>query len=372
VQLTGNARQRLEWVLGLYYFRELVDDDQPANVGLEFFHGAANFDPLLHIINRNYAAYGQAAYKLSRRLTATVGIRAGNDLADVGREQVGYPTPNVQQPFVRRSADWNSWLPRAGVSFQWTPTLMLYASAAEGSKSGGFNGRAGSIEEFNQYEPETVRNIELGLRSDWFEQRLRVNATLFYSQYRDFQILLNRSVTVNGQPTPFSFVGNMPRASIRGAEMMVQAVPLPGLKLLTALGITDGRYEDILPGAPVSLDSQFVDAPKVTVTAGAEYATRIRADYQLTARIDYVHKSTIQFDYGNSSLVAQRPYGLVNARITLQSRKPQASVYLFCQNLGDAHYAVGGIDDGPSGSLGEVVRQMGPPREWGLGADYRF
>ena len=372
LQWTGKSNDRLDWVFGLYYFRETVDDDQPVNIALEYFNGAANFNPLLHIVNQNYAAYGQATLALSNRLKLTLGARAGNDRADVGRLQVDYPIPTIEQPFVRGVADWNSLLPRAGLTFQWTPDLMIYSSASEGSKSGGYNGRAGSIAEFNRYDPEKVWSFELGLRSDWLDRRLRLNATAFYSLYRDFQILLNRSVTVDGKPTPFSFVGNMPRASIRGGELTLQAIPMSGLRLLTGLGVTDGRYEEILAGAPVTLQSQFVDTPKFTVTAGTEYTTHLGARYQLVSRVDYVHKSTIQFDYGNSPYVAQRPYGVLNARLTLQMPDPDLSVFVFGQNLTDTHYAVGGLDDGPTGSLGEIVKQMGPPREWGFGARYRF
>jgi len=48
------------------------------------------------------------------------------------------------------------------------------------------------------------------------------------------------------------------------------------------------------------------------------------------------------------------------------------SVYLFGTNLTDTHYALGGLDDGPNGGLGEVIKLMGPPRQWGLGAQYGF
>jgi len=251
---------------------------------------------------------------------------------------------------------------------------MTYVSAAEGSKTGGFNGRAGSIAEFNGFEPEKVWTYELGLRSDWLDERLRLNATLFYSRYTDFQILLNRSVTdpVTGNPVPFSFVGNMPKATITGGEFAMTAIPLEGVKLTAGLGITDGKYKEVLTGAPVTTYSQFVDAPKFTFTAGAEYSVALAYATQLIGKIDYIHKSTIQYDYGNSPLVAQSPYGLLNARATVKFKNTRVSVFVFGTNLTDVHYAVGGLDDGPGGSLGEVVKQMGAPREWGLGAEARF
>lgn len=365
---------RLSWVAGLYYFDEIARDEQPAVVAQELLYGAANFDPRLYIENRNYAAYGQASWQLTDKLKITAGGRAGNDWTEVNRIVVGYPTPDVQQPFISRSASWSSFLPRASLEYQWTNDVMVYVSAAEGSKSGGFNGRAGTSAEFNRFEPEKVWSYESGVRSDWWDERLRLNAAAFYSVYSDFQILVNRSVTdpVTGNPVPFSFVGNMPRAVIKGGELALTAVPMAGLEVSAGLGIADGDYRTVVSGAPVTTRSEFVNTPKVTVTTAVEYAAPVGSTARLAARVDYIHKSTIQYDSGNSPLVAQDPYGLLNARLTLTFRSGDISLFLFGTNLTNAHYAVGGIDDGPGGSLGEVIKLMGPPRQWGVGGEYRF
>jgi iron complex outermembrane receptor protein len=115
-----------------------------------------------------------------------------------------------------------------------------------------------------------------------------------------------------------------------------------------------------------------VNAPKYTVTGAAEYPLALGKAGTFEGRADYIHKSTIQYDYGNSPLIAQDPFGLLNARLTWQPRSSPVSVFLFGTNLTDVHYAVGGIDDSPTGSLGEVVKLIGPPREWGIGLQYRF
>jgi iron complex outermembrane receptor protein len=246
-------------------------------------------------------------------------------------------------------------------------------SAAEGSKAGGFNGRAASIAELNQFDPEKVWTYELGLRSDWWDKRVRLNATAFYSDYKDFQIQINKSVTdpVTGKPVPYSVVGNMPKASIKGGELTLAIVPANGLQLLGGLGITDGKYKEIIEGAPVTTDSQFVNTPKVTATAGVQYDAQLGKN-ELITRIDYIYKSAIQYDYGNSPLVEQPAFGLLNARLTLRTSDSGLSWSVFGTNLTDEHYAVGGHDDGPNGSLGFVLKQMGPPREWGISAQYRY
>jgi len=372
-QATGTSLgERLHWVAGLYYFRERAQDIQPLNIALEIFHGAANLSYNNYVVNNNYAGYGQATFDLTDKLKLTAGGRLSADTVNAQRDQTGYPIPVIQQPLVYHSASWVSFLPRVGLDYQWTPKVMTYVSLAKGAKSGGFNGRASSIAEFTQFEPEKVWAYEVGIRSEWLDQRLRINATGYFSDYRDFQIQLNRSMTdpETGLPVAFSFVGNMPKATIKGGEASVTALPLAGLRLSASLGITEGRYITVIHGAPVTTESQFVNAPRNTVTAGAEYSKTLKRVGQLTGRVDYIHKSRIQYDYGNSPLVAQDPYGLLNARITWQPPHSRMSYYAFGTNLTDTHYAVGGLDDGPGGSLGEVVKLMGAPREWGLGATF--
>ena len=374
-QATGTSfSSKLHWVTGLYYFREKAQDLQPVNIALEIFHGSANVSYNNYVVNQNPAMYGQTTLALAKKLNLTAGARLSEDLVDAQRIQVGYPVPTVQQPLVSKAANWTSFLPRIGLDYQWTPKVMIYTSVAEGEKNGGYNGRASSVAEFTRFEPEKVWTFEEGLRSEWFNQRVRLNATGFYSDYRDFQIQINRSMIdpVSGLPVAFSYVGNMPKATIKGGEFSLTAVPVSSLLLSAGLGITDGRYISITPGAPVTTSSQFVNSPKYTFTVGAEYSSTLRRAAQFTGRVDYVRKTKIEYDYGNSPLVAQAPYGLLNARVSWQKPEGRLSIFCFGKNLANSHYAVGGLDDGPGGSLGEVVKLMGSPREWGLGMQYRF
>jgi iron complex outermembrane receptor protein len=251
---------------------------------------------------------------------------------------------------------------------------MGYVSAAEGEKSGGFNGRAASVAEFNRYDPEKVWTYELGMRSDLLDQRVRLNATLFYSRYVDMQVQLNKSVTdpVTGQPVPFTVVGNMPSADIRGGEAELTVIPVERLKIIAGLGITDGRYRKLLAGAPMTLNDRFINTPKTTIDFAAEYAVPLGADYEVSGRLDYIQKSRIEYDYGNSPLVSQPAFSLLNARLRLDANRYGLSVSVFGTNLSNKVYAEGGHDDGVNGSLGFVLQQMAPPREWGVSAEYRF
>lgn len=368
LQASGEGfNDRLTWVTGLYYFTEDARDDNSYDVALEFFGGAANFYQNLLISNDSYAIYGQGTYALTDRLNLTAGGRYGYEEKSVLREQGSQET-------IEPSGHWSSFLPRIGLDFHWTPSLMTYVSAAEGTKSGGFNGRAASVAEFNKFDPEKVWTYEVGMRSDWLDRRVRLNATAFYSRYSDMQIQVNASVNdpVTGQPVPFTIVGNLPSTEIQGAEIELTVIPVDRLRLTGSLGLADGKYKTLIPGSPVSTDDEFVNTPKVSYTASAEYDMKIAGNYDLTGRVDYIHKSRTEYDYGNSAIVAQKPYGLLNARLNLAIPQTALTFSLFATNLTDEEYALGGHDDGVGGSLGFVVKQMAPPREYGISAEYRF
>jgi len=207
-------------------------------------------------------------------MKATAGIRFNRDEKSVLRGEIsvsqrhsfGASTNNAP---TTKSATWDSSSPRLGLNYQWTPGLMTYLSAADGFKSGGFNGRAGTVAAFNEYGPEKVRTYEGGLRSDWLNNRLRFKRNLFYSVYTDLQL---RSMCRPGSqrtPVPAQIVGNIPLAHIKGAELEFIAVPLSGFTVNADVGLIDARYKTIAAGAPVTLGTPFIDTPKVLGDVGA-------------------------------------------------------------------------------------------------------
>src|SRR5690625_3140635 len=82
---------------------------------------------------------------------------------------------------------------------------MLYASATRGFKSGGFDFGSSTPEDQKRgYAPEYLWSYELGMKSQWLEDRLRVNATAFFYDYKDLQVTLYKdninAITRNGPP----------------------------------------------------------------------------------------------------------------------------------------------------------------------------
>src|SRR6185436_3885946 len=89
------------------------------------------------------------------------------------------------------SATFTQLSPRVSVQYQWTPAIMTYYTYSQGFGAGGFTG--GNIfflpnGGFGSYGPETLTDQEIGLRSDLFGRRLRLNVSAFTGDYDDIQI----------------------------------------------------------------------------------------------------------------------------------------------------------------------------------------
>lgn len=132
---------------------------------------------------------------------------------------------------------WTEFTPMAGLSYQVNDDIMVFFTWAQGFKSGGFNGRATTPSTIGPYDPETADNFEIGIKSDWFDNRLRVNLNAFQTKVEDFQqAFIRPSQGAGGQETVQSNLGEV---ETKGFELEIQAIPMEGLTLWANVGYLD-------------------------------------------------------------------------------------------------------------------------------------
>ncbi len=125
------------------------------------------------------------------------------------------------------SETWTDFTPMAGITYRFTDDIMAYFTYAEGFTAGGFNGRGGSVSTIGPFEPEKADNFELGVKSEWFDRRLRANITAFKTEVKDFQTAFIRPAPGGGgQETIQSNLGAL---ETEGVELELSAVPTEGL-----------------------------------------------------------------------------------------------------------------------------------------------
>ncbi|MGH8240288.1 MAG: TonB-dependent receptor, partial [Steroidobacteraceae bacterium] len=337
-QFTGALfQERLKWLLGGYYFNEkglgalelnlasgvfaalealpgplpngFGGRGNPRNISLDNDVTASN-----DVRNETYAAFTDVSFDVTDWLTLEAGLRQNWDDKEFSPVLLKIASNvYIAPPGSRFAASFTSFTPRFAVQVKPAEAILLYGSYAKGFKSGGFNGRPlTSIAEINQFEPEEVASYELGVKSEWFDRRLVINAAAFTSDYTNIQLLVV-------QP-PANFVYNAGAGRIRGVEIETNARLFGALTFNGSLGYLDAEYsevgQNVAPGqsVPITLSSKFIKTPKWTWSAGGQYDIGLASSGTLSLRADYSHKSGYFNDVSNSPQIYQPGFGLLSAR----------------------------------------------------------
>lgn len=375
LQVTGKALDdRLSYVLGGFYFKEKASDIATADLAIGLWPPLAltpPFSPAVFIQNytnnRSLAAYGQVDYELFPKFSVTVGGRYTSD-------KKTFTSINVRQRDlvqfinVTRDVTFNKFTPRIGVNYKANRDLLLYASFSRGFKQGGFNGRPlASADEVTQYAPETLDTYEAGVKAQWLGGQLTTNLAVFHSIYRDIQLTVNQ--------TPLNFVANAAKGKIDGFEFETIMRPAHWLSFNAAVGYLDARYTEVGQGLgptqilPITLNSQFVKAPKWTVTTGGDVKHEFNDGSSASLRVDYSVYSKIYNDVANTPIITDDGYGLLSARLSYTLPNKAITVSVFGTNLTNSLYFVSG---NASGAFGLAEASYGRPREWGISAGWQF
>ena len=392
LQVTGALfNERLQYVLGAYYFEEDGTDDVfvpiygalPTPAGLLALPLYINNFVLVD--NSSKAVFGQGTFDLTDQLAVTFGLRYTEDDKSFGYRQYISPDPGgniavlallgppvtVPGPagdivlWDEVSDEFTELNIRAGIEYQFNDDTLLYFTYADGYKSGGFNfryvvPRADPL----AFDPETLESFEVGVKWQGLDNRLRLNAAGFISEYGDVQIQLFET---GGGP----LTQNAGVADIIGVEVEVTAVPHERLLINAGFGYIDAEYDELnLPttnvAQAISLKTKLPNTPETTVNISADY-THPLAWGSLVVRGDYRYTDDLYNDAQNSPFLYQDGYHTFNASLTFSTGNWDFSV--FGTNLADKRFITSG--DSNFG-LGFHEANYNRPREFGGLIRYRF
>ena len=140
----------------------------------------------------------------------------------------------------------SSFAPRFTVDFQATPNVFLYASAAKGVRSGGFNtanavSATGILAEEVAYDEETNWTYEAGFKTNLFDRRVLFNASVFHVDWNNAQV---SSFTNN--PTavaPVRIVRNAGNIKANGFEAQLELKPVKMFGLGGSVTYSDPKFQ---------------------------------------------------------------------------------------------------------------------------------
>lgn len=372
----GSGQERLKWLVGLYYFTEDMINIGPVESVRNTFVSGAIVD------NRSAAAFGQLTYDLTDRLSVTLGGRYTDEemhsIVDDRHQYVtgifnpalpgfiAVPPPPAAgairiQPNNKFTTEASEFDPYVNVSYQWTDTLMTYASYSTGFKSGGFTQRIAPGRTVTAFDPEYVEVYEIGWK--WSTERLRATGAVFVTDYTDLQVNVSRQLGGNLQ--------NASDAQLKGFELELTAALTPRLQVSAGTGYLDSKYERVMPTVEFSIDNRLPSTPEWQANASATYRLPVGAlSGEIVTRVDWSFVDDHFVEAQNIPTLFQPSWSVFNAAVTYVHDSGNWEIGLQGRNIADKTY-----HQHSSGNLsagGWTYDYLSPPAEYALRLSCRF
>ena len=306
VTATGQAlADKLDFALGAFVFHEYGSDGTPNSSLTEFtrqFTGGARQIDVQggDVDTKSWGVYGQGTYHISEQLSATGGLRYSSDKKALSTSNgtllgetlsdpnavffCGFATgcPNV------RSATFNSVSYTASIDYKPSNDLLLYLKTAKGFRAGGFSLRGLDIapQSVQPFEPEIVYNYEVGIKSELFDRRLRINFAGYYSNTKNVQ----RNISYLIGQRVVTATQNAASVHIWGAEMDASLLLPAGFRLDGTAAYTDPSYAKYVVQGFDRSNEPFPFVPRWTATLSPSWQGEASFG-KVSGRVDFAYQS---------------------------------------------------------------------------------
>lgn len=387
----------LSWQAGLFYFKTQYQSSQVNIVGPTFLAQTAATTPVTNqfvaseIHNYSIAGFAQADYEVTPQLVITFGGRLIHEKKEIW---VHPALPNLIKPYANtltNNETWDDFIFRLAARYEVNDDLMFYASYSTGTKAGGFSTGATTQSQLDPYKPEKAKAWEAGMRSDWLENRLRVNATVFWNEYDDLQVGAFRPVA--GGTGQQSFTANAAFERARGVELQVTALPIRNMTLSAAIGYLDARYTSFkaalsyafpgrvcngtVGGVPIIQDHSDPKDPCFLVPARAPaWTAKLDGSYKfdlgdlgtITPHVVWSHESSHYTNLTNAPQGYQPTYSKWDADIAYEHPSSNWRLSLYGKNITNKTHL---YNANPIAGL-FTVNYYQSPRTWGVELGVNF
>jgi iron complex outermembrane recepter protein len=405
-RLSGTVADKFDWTAGAFAYKGEFTNSQQVSIPA--------FVPTALLVNghnttssENVSGFAHGVFHMSEKISFTAGVRYSKDTKD---EQFDNSIVITALDTDTNHFDW-----KAGVDFKMADGFMLYASAATSYRPQAFNPRPFQVTQFVPVDGEEATSFEVGLKSDFAENRVRVNVAAFYVDYNQrilpiggTECLANSAgqytnlvpagtagavqdslgqwcIDPNGPPPPGAttsrtFYNNIP-AKIQGAEIEVQFAPIEGMTISGQYGYTDFQGDEFdnpaLLGNPAVTDITsdnpiYVPRDNWSLSFAQKFNVGSGGS-SLTPRVDYYGQSQICSGIRTNltpttidttvSEACSKAYNLLNARIEWAGPEDTWKFAVGATNLTDEEYYLNKFDLTAFGQP-TVEGQPGAPREW--------
>lgn len=382
IHLDNGSDGRFRWVAGLYYLR--MDGNYISGGG----QGAASFafipfgpypgdEQRYAIYSKSWSEFAQTEFDVVKDLTLTVGARWTTDERSYEYNYyalaTGFKGGPVVDPApyfqVNETLDGDAarihkgdWSGKVALNYHITDDIMPYLSWNKGLKAGGFStpGNPALPISLYKFDEERLYAYELGIKSEAFDHRVRLNADVFDYRYVGYQSF--NTIGVN------NFITNNP-GKMRGGEAELTVAPVTGLTIRVGVALLDAWIENIaLPDGTIA-DVRPSQAPKTNVTTSVAYNWHLPFGGVLQVGGDWSYRSLVYYALLNDPASGQAGYGLLNLHAEYTTPDGHWSFKLHGENVGNKEYLNNNI---VTGSIGFGQGSPGMPVTYGIRVSYHL
>ncbi len=385
---------KMEWIAGVYYLNISNDFTGafafPSDGYLPKFEGDAD--------TNTYSAFGQIDFDLTESILLTAGLRYTQDNKDFVYTMVecditssfglgfcperlitnplyaddplsdnanfdGYLVDGIPHPFTRKDEEYSG---KLQLDWQATDDYLFYAGISRGVKGGGFNTPTDGFDvaeiEFVGFDPEILTAYELGAKSRFSDGKVRLNGSVFYYDYDNFQAFFFADTT--------SRLINS-KAEFTGGEVELTVSPGNGWDFLAGISVLDTIVNGTSPSGDIAIiDQEAPLAPPVTVNALVRKAWVMNSGASIAAQLSGNYSDKQYFNVVNAEVTKGGDYSLFDAKLSYFSRDDVWEVSVFVNNFTDEEALTYSYDITGFGNY--TIQVFGPPRWAGAKFKYNF
>lgn len=348
---------------------------------------------------KSYALFSDFSYELNEQWHLFAGFRWDREEQDNNDRQnleianidkmpnvVNYPAPlqpligginalllqqsvDASKPIPLSDDSFNEFIPKLGVSYNWSDDITTSFTFQKGYRSGGVGVNSAKASPY-QFDSESTTNYELALRSFWLDGDLMFNANVFYIDWKDQQVAVQLSENSFDSETK-----NAGSSKVKGFELEAFYQVTDELEIFASLGQAKAEFTDFVITIPTNKEPvvydltgrSFADAPEWTANMGATY-TGENGTFA-SVNVNYVDSSNADTNpYDRGLKEGDENFNLQNDGRTLVNMKvgyewDTVGLYLIAKNVFDKEY----ISGAALGTGRRVVRHdLGAPRQISL------
>lgn len=387
----------LAWIAGVYYAEEELEEVYNSGFG-------ASFGPGFEVVRTPYSQdvetiglFGQVDYQLTEQWTVIGGLRYEDeerDLIGLGTFLPGgapfdvlnlatcttpFAAATCTADLVNRSLSTDEVTWKIALEYEPREDLLVYASVNRGIKSGGFTAyNSLNPAATEPFQPEEVVAYEIGFKSDWTDETLRLNGALFYYDYENQQV--QSALWVAIPPASQTLVGrivNAPESEVYGGELELVWQVNEHLQITQALGYKHGEFERFIdadgtvPFGTIDRSGDDIGFPELSYSGAITYETRTDYGFSVTANFAYAYRDQQSFPLLNDNAVFNiDSYWLANASLSFRPDGTDWELTVFGRNIFDEDY-----DETRNtfvAATGDDFAVPGPPATYGIRVSFAY